>query len=184
MVLTAYARGYFPMAASDGEISWYFPRRRAIFLPGDAHIARSVVRLMRQRRFDVAFDRDFRGVVHACAGRDETWISDSIQETYQHLHESGWAHSVEAYEDGQLVGGLYGVAIRGAFFGESMFHLANNASKVAFAALCERLDQRGFLLHDAQFMTSHLSNLGAREVSSGRYLQLLGTALAVRCRFA
>lgn len=183
MVLAAYSRGYFPMADSDGEIGWYLPNRRAIFLPGDAHISRSVDRLLRTGRFQIAFDHDFRAVVRACSNREETWISDEIRATYQRLHEGGWAHSVEAYDGDRLVGGLYGVAIGGAFFGESMFHTATNASKVTFAALCRRLDERGFRLHDAQFMTAHLATLGAREVSKGVYLSLLADALTAPCRF-
>ena len=118
----------------------------------------------------------------ACADRDQTWISGEIIRTYETLHALGLAHSVEAYRDGVLVGGLYGVALGGAFFGESMFHRATDASKVAFAILCRRLDERGFVLHDAQFMTPHLARLGAREVANATYLRLLHAALSLRRR--
>jgi leucyl/phenylalanyl-tRNA--protein transferase len=138
---------------------------------------------MRLGRFDVVVDGNFASVVRACAMREETWISDVIRATYESLHSLGFAHSVEVHREGTLVGGLYGVAIAGAFFGESMFHFQTDASKVAFAALCQRLDERGFVLHDAQFMTPHLSSLGAREISNSRYQQLLKQALTTPCMF-
>ncbi len=182
LVLAAYQRGYFPMGDASGEIGWYLPKRRAVFLPGDAHVSHSVLRLLRQGRFQVAFNRDFGAVIRACAARSETWISDEIICTYEALHRLGFAHSIEAYQDGALAGGLYGVAIGGVFFGESMFHVVTDASKVAFATLARRLDERGFRLHDAQFLTPHLARLGAREVSLGIYLRLLAEALPLRCR--
>jgi leucyl/phenylalanyl-tRNA--protein transferase len=169
------------MADARGEIGWYLPKRRAIFLPGDAHTSRSVARLLRRGRFEVVFDRDFPAVIRACADHSETWISGDILRTYEALHELGLAHSVEAYEDGRLAGGLYGVALGGAFFGESMFHRVTDASKVAFAILCGRLDEQGFKLHDAQFLTPHLAALGVREVPNGVYLRLLAEALCLRC---
>jgi leucyl/phenylalanyl-tRNA--protein transferase len=184
LIVAAYQRGYFPMADASGEIGWYLPRRRAVFLPGDAHLSHSVQRLMRQERFEVVLDRDFAAVIRACAARSETWISEEIICTYEALHRFGFAHSVEAYQDGALAGGLYGVAIGGAFFGESMFHVVTDASKVAFAALVQRLEERGFRLHDAQFLTPHLARLGAREVSLGAYLRLLADALPLHCRLA
>jgi len=170
------------MADAGGEIRWYLPPRRAVFLPGDAHVSRSVQRLLRRGRFVVAFDRDFEAVVRACADRDETWISEEIIRAYCDLNRLGFAHSVEAYDAGRLAGGLYGVALGGAFFGESMFHVVTDASKVCFAALCLRLDERGFVLQDAQFMTPHLTRLGAREVSRSAYLRLLQSALELPCR--
>lgn len=180
LVVAAYMRGYFPMADQRGEIGWYLPKRRAVFLPGDAHRSRTVARLLRQQRFEVVFDRDFPSVIRACAERSETWISGEIIRTYEALHDAGLAHSVEAYQAGSLVGGLYGVALGGVFFGESMFHRVGDASKVAFATLCRRLDERGFKLHDAQMMTPHLASLGARDVSLGTYLDLLAAALRLR----
>jgi leucyl/phenylalanyl-tRNA---protein transferase len=170
------------MADVAGEIRWYLPPARAIFLPGDAHVSRSVDRLLKRERFGLAFDRDFEAVIRACADRDETWISESIIGAYCALHDLGLAHSIEAYAEGRLAGGLYGVALGGAFFGESMFHVVTDASKVCFAALCRRLDERGFVLHDAQFITPHLARLGAREVSRASYLRLLQSALQLRRR--
>jgi len=171
------------MADRHGEIGWYLPERRAVFPPGETHVSGSLARLIRRGRYRVVVDREFRAVVHACAGREETWISSEIVEVYSTLHQQGLAHSVEVYDGEALVGGLYGVALGGAFFGESMFHRATDASKVALASLCRRLDERGFRLHDAQFMTPHLASLGAREISSGAYLRLLDAALPLRCRF-
>jgi leucyl/phenylalanyl-tRNA--protein transferase len=183
LVVAAYCRGYFPMADPQGSIGWYLPDRRAVFLQGDARISHSLARLIRRGRFHIAIDRDFAGVIRACASREETWISDEIQRVYLELHNGGFSHSVEAYDAGQLVGGLYGVAVGGAFFGESMFHSVTDASKVAFATLCQRLDDRGFLIHDAQFMTPHLASLGAREISKLTYLRLLRPAVQTVCRF-
>lgn len=186
LVVAAYMRGYFPMAEpGSGRIGWYRPERRAIFLPGDAHLSRSLRRLVRQERFNIEIDRNFAAVICACAGagREETWISDEIVEVYSALQQAGLAHSVEAYREDRLVGGLYGVALGGAFFGESMFRTVTDASKAAFAALVQRLDDRGYVLHDAQLMTPHLAGLGAREVSGRAYLRYLQDALSRRCHF-
>lgn len=171
------------MADPLGNVGWYLPERRAVFLPGDAHISHSVARLLRSGRFETAIDRNFPSVIRACASRDETWISGEIERVYLALYERGLAHSIEVYQSGTLIGGLYGVALDGAFFGESMFHVVTDASKLAFAVLCRRLDQRGYLLHDAQFMTPHLARLGAREISKSAYLKLLNAARTLRCRF-
>lgn len=182
--MAAYAQGYFPMAEpGSGEIVWLQPLKRAVFLPGDAHCSHTVRRLLRGNHFQVVFDRDFASVIRACAGREETWISEEIIETYTSLHELRIAHSVEAYRDGRLAGGLYGLAIGGAFFGESMFWRETDASKVAFAALCDHLDERGYQLHDAQFMTPHLARLGARELTQKQYLRQLEVALHLSRRF-
>lgn len=184
LVLAAYARGYFPMADPlTGAVDWYDAAWRAVFLPGDAHVSHSLRRLLRQGRFEIAFNHDFGTVVRACAERPETWISEEILQAYMALHRAGYAHSVEAYCDGVLAGGLYGVALGGAFFGESMFHYVTDASKAAFAILCRRLDERGFVLHDAQFITPHLARLGARELPRRQYQALLRVALTRRCAF-
>ena len=183
LVIAAYSRGYFPMADSSGAINWYLPNTRAVFLRGDVRVSRSLARLVRRGRYELATDRDFSGVIRACAAREETWISDDIQRVYLELYRRGLAHSVEVYDSGQLVGGLYGVAIGGAFFGESMFHSTTDASKVAFVELCRRIEERGFLLHDAQFMTPHLASLGAREISNQLYLRFLRSAIQLPCRF-
>jgi len=184
MVVAAYCRGWFPMADARGEIGWYDPPQRAIFIPGEEHISRRLARTLRSGRFVVAINRDFEATIRACADRPETWISEEIIAVYCELHRLGLAHSVETYRDDALVGGLYGVALGGAFFGESMFSRATDASKVAFAVLCQRLRERGFTLLDAQFMTPHLASLGARLVSRAEYLRLLREALVHDCVFA
>jgi leucyl/phenylalanyl-tRNA--protein transferase len=185
LVLAAYCRGWFPMANNRrGEIRWYEPSERAIFVPGEEHVSRSLARTVRRGLFDVRIDHDFAATIRACAARSETWISDEIVEVYTALHEAGFAHSVETYRDGVQEGGLYGVAIGGLFAGESMFSHATDASKVAFVALCRRLRERGYVLLDAQFMTAHLARLGAIRVSRDEYLRRLQDALRRLCTFA
>jgi leucyl/phenylalanyl-tRNA--protein transferase len=154
-------------------------------------VPRRLARVIRQGRFRIEIDHDFMSVIRACAAverRDDddeggTWIDDEILESYCALHEAGLAHSVEAWEGDRLVGGLYGVALRGAFFGESMFHYVSDASKVVLAALVARLRERGFLLLDVQWVTPHLEQFGAIEVSRERYLKLLAKSLRKECRF-
>jgi leucyl/phenylalanyl-tRNA--protein transferase len=183
-VLAAYCRGWFPMADErDGSIRWYEPRQRAIFIPGEEHISHSLARTLRHGVFDARVNHDFAATIRACAERPETWISDEIVHLYTQLHELGFVHSVEAYLDGELVGGLYGVAIGGLFAGESMFSRVTDASKVAFAVLCRRLKARGYVLLDAQFQTAHLTSLGAITVSRDDYLRRLQAALRLQCRF-
>jgi leucyl/phenylalanyl-tRNA--protein transferase len=185
LVVAAYCRGWFPMADDrSGAISWYEPHERAIFIPGEEHISHSLARTYRRGRFDVEINRDFPGTIRACAERAETWISEEIIGVYTALHRAGIAHSVEAYSGGQLIGGLYGVALGGAFMGESMFSRTTDASKVAFLVLCRRLKERGFILLDAQFMTAHLARLGAITISRDGYSARLEQALALRCSFA
>lgn len=177
-LLAAYAQGVFPMADEAGRIHWYSPVWRGILPLGEFHVPRTLRQVWRQRRFEIAINRDFPAVIRACADRPEgTWISREIIAAYTRLHELGFAHSVEAYRDGALVGGLYGVALRGAFFGESMFHRAPNASKVALVALVERLRERGFLLLDVQYVTPHLRQFGAVAIPRRQYLHCLRQAL-------
>ena len=184
LVLRAYCQGLFPMARSrHGPIEWFRPDPRAIFDPRRVHLSRRLVRTMRGGRFDVRINADFAAVIAACAARDETWISPEVERVYGELHALGFAHSVEAYQAGALVGGLYGVAVGGAFMGESMFHSATDASKVCFAALVGRLRERGFVVLDTQFMTEHLASLGAFEISAAAYDNLLARALRLDCRF-
>src|SRR5262249_8355375 len=157
LVLRAYSQGLFPMARGrHGPIEWYLPNPRAIFDPRRVHLSRSLRRTIRRGVFEVRINADFPGVVHACAAQPDTWISPEIERVYRELHARGFAHSVEAYQDRRLVGGLYGVALGGAFMGESMFHRATDASKVCFAALVERLCTRGFIVLGTQFLTQHL----------------------------
>ena len=186
-LLTAYASGWFPMSVAPGDIRWYSPDPRGI-IPLDAfHAPRRLARTVRQERFELRYDTSFRAVVAACADRrdpDGNWIDDEILESYCALHQLGFAHSVETWQDGALVGGLYGVALRGAFFGESMFHRARDASKVALAALVDRLRAQGFVLLDTQWVTDHLVQFGAIEIPRRRYLRLLDQALRVNATFS
>jgi leucyl/phenylalanyl-tRNA--protein transferase len=185
-LLLAYANGWFPMADDDRRVRWYSPDPRGILPLDRFHVPRRLARTIRQRRFEIRVDTAFREVIEACARdrEDGTWISREIVETYVALHERGFAHSVEAWQDGRLAGGLYGVALLGAFFGESMFHRVRDASKVALVALIERLRERGYRLLDVQWLTDHLEQFGAIEIPRAEYLRRLSDALQVECRFA
>lgn len=190
LLLSAYASGWFPMAVAPGDIRWYSPDPRGIIPLDGFHLPQRLARVIRQGRFRIEIDRDFAAVIRACAAverRDDdeggTWIDEEIRESYGALHQAGFAHSVEAWQGERLVGGLYGVALRGAFFGESMFHHVADASKVALAALVERLRARAFTLLDVQWVTPHLEQFGAIEVRRERYLQLLAKSLRRDCRF-
>ena len=180
MLLRAYALGVFPMAESreDPEVFWVDPRWRGIF-PLDAfHISRSLARHIRRGGFEISVNRDFDGTLRGCADRPETWINDTIFRLYTTLHARGFAHSLEVWEDGALVGGVYGVTLGAAFFGESMFSRRPNASKVALAYLVDRLRLGGFQLFDTQFITAHLRSLGAVEIPRADYRRRLADALA------
>ena len=167
----------------DGRIRWYAPGPRAV-IPLDAfHVPRSLRQTVRKSVFEVTVNADFPGVIRACAEREETWISAEIERAYTELHRLGLAHSVEAWRAGQLAGGLYGVALGGAFFGESMFSRETDASKVALVALVERLRARGFVLLDTQFLTPHLARFGAVEIPRAEYERRLAEALQCRRRF-
>jgi leucyl/phenylalanyl-tRNA--protein transferase len=181
LLLQCYAAGIFPMADSRdaAELFWVEPRQRAIIPLDRFHMSRSLRRTLRSGRFAVTLDRDFAGVIATCADRRETWINAEIESAMLALHASGHAHSVEVWEAGtdQLVGGLYGVRLGRAFFGESMFSTRTDASKVALAWLVARLKVGGFTLLDCQFMTDHLASLGAVSVSRADYVALLSAAL-------
>lgn len=183
-LLTAYCSGYFPMAdPKTGEIGWYSPDPRAIFDLDEFHIPRSLKLIMKKQLFEVKINEKFEEVIRACAEREETWISETIIQSYLQLHRLGLAHSVEAWTDGQLAGGLYGVAIRGAFFGESMFSEVRDASKIALVHLVERMRERHYTLLDTQFITPHLARFGAKEISKEEYLNRLEEALHITCSF-
>ena len=174
-LLSAYQIGLFPMAVG-GQIQWFSPDRRGIVPIDHFHVPRRLRRLLRQGRYDVSINRSFNEVIAACASRSDStgnWIDEEIIESYSTLHETGFAHSVEVWLDGTLVGGLYGVSIGAAFFGESMFHRVNDASKVALCALVDRLRDRGYGLLDVQWLTAHLKRLGGQEVSRRQYLEIL-----------
>jgi leucyl/phenylalanyl-tRNA--protein transferase len=185
LLIHAYKSGAFPMATSDGEISWFSPDPRAI-IPLDErfHIPHGLERTLKKNLFETRIDTAFADVMCGCADRDETWINREILESYENLHRLGYAHSVEAWQNGRLAGGLYGVAIGGAFFGESMFHTVTDASKVTLVELVNRLRERGYRLLDTQWNTAHLRTFGTCEIPRGRYLKLLALALQENCRFA
>jgi leucyl/phenylalanyl-tRNA--protein transferase len=177
------------MAGDDGVTRWYSPDPRGIIPLDEFHVPSRLARVVRGGRFEIAVDRSFPEVIRACASSDRdpddpgSWISHEIEESYLALHRLGLAHSVEAWEHGRLVGGLYGVALGGAFFGESMFHRARDASKVSLVALVDRLRTRGYRLLDTQWVTPHLQQFGAREVPRSHYLQLLERSLNLDCEF-
>ena len=179
LLLQGYATGIFPMADSReaDELFWVEPRNRAIIPLDRFHVSRSLRRTIRAGKFAVTRDRDFAGVLRACADRDETWINAELERAMLALHGSGHAHSIEVWRNGELVGGLYGVKLGRAFFGESMFSRATDASKVALAWLVARLRAGNFTLLDCQFMTEHLASLGAVSVPRARYVALLSAAL-------
>ncbi len=179
----AYRRGLFPMAEEDGRIAWYSPDPRGVFDLDRFHVPRRLERVIRSERFEIRIDADFETVIRACAGREETWLNEEMIAAYVALHRKGLAHSVETRREGRLAGGLYGVAIGGAFMGESMFHVETDASKVCLVRLVERLKERGFVLLDAQFLTPHLARFGARWIPRSEYLRRLERALALECRF-
>lgn len=188
-LLDCYARGVFPMADAreDERVFLIDPERRGVIPLDGFHLSRRLARTVRAEPFEIRTDTAFREVVQACAaaqpGRTETWINHPIEDLYVELHQLGHAHTIECWEDGELVGGLYGVSLKGAFFGESMFSRRRDASKVALVHLVARLLAGGFRLLDAQFMTEHLSRFGAVEISRAVYERRLKAALAVEADF-
>jgi leucyl/phenylalanyl-tRNA--protein transferase len=183
LLLKAYAHGIFPMADSrdDKESFWVEPKHRAILPLDRFHLSKSLAKTIRQDRFHVTSDADFGAVIDKCAerasNRRDTWINGEIEEAFLKLHDMGLAHSVECWSDGRLVGGLYGLAMGGAFFGESMFSRATDASKVALAWLVARMQVGRYSLLDCQFMTDHLQAFGAIEIRQESYLRLLAKAV-------
>jgi leucyl/phenylalanyl-tRNA--protein transferase len=177
VLLQGYRLGVFPMAMADGAIEWFSPDPRAILPLQAFHVPHTLDRVMRKKTFEVRIDVSFTEVMRQCAGRPETWINDEIIASYTWLHQLGHAHSIEAWQDGNLAGGLYGVAIGGAFFGESMFHHIRDASKIALLGLVEHLRKRRFVLLDTQWVTPHLQQFGAVEIPRSDYLHLLATAV-------
>ncbi len=186
LLLHAYSIGAFPMAEGrdDPEIFWVDPKLRGVLPLDGFHISRSLARCMRKEPFNITVNRDFSGVVAGCADREETWINEEINARYHELFSLGYAHSLEVWEEDTLVGGVYGVALGGAFFGESMFSRRTNASKIALAYLIDRLNRGGFLLCDTQFLTPHLASLGGVEIPRSDYKHLLSEAIQVKARFA
>ena len=186
LLLQAYAAGLFPMAESRGagEVFWVDPRRRGVLPLDGLHLSRSLARRIRRGGYAVSFDTAFAAVVDACADRPETWINAEIRALYLTLCDQGHAHSIEVRRDGALIGGVYGVAIGAAFFGESMFSRATDGSKLALVHLCRHLAAQGFRLFDTQFLTPHLATLGAVEISRADYHRRLAAALALPAAFS
>jgi leucyl/phenylalanyl-tRNA--protein transferase len=183
LVISAYAQGIFPMADERGKLHWYAPDPRAILEHTNLYVSRSLRTTIRKGIYEVRLDTAFEQVMRCCAAREETWINEEFIKTYSYLHTLGIAHSVEAWCDHQLVGGLYGIALGGAFMGESMFSRATNASKVCLVYLVQHLVNHGYVLHDTQFTTPHLITLGVTEIPRSLYEQRLQQALQLRCTF-
>ena len=183
LLLQGYRLGVFPMAMEDASIQWFSPDPRAILPLEDFHVPHALRRLVRKKVFGTTIDNAFSKVIETCAKREDTWINLEIIESYTRLHELGCAHSVEAWKEGALAGGLYGVAVGGAFFGESMFHHVTDASKIALVALVEHLRARKFALLDTQWLTPHLQQFGGIEISRNQYLRLLQRAVDLPRKF-
>ena len=179
IMLSAYAQGIFPMAESRdaGDLHWVDPRSRGVFPLSNFHISRSLARRIRQGAYRIRTNSDFSGVVRACAERPETWINEQLFGLYDALHQMGHAQSLEVWEDDTLTGGVFGLTLGAAFFGESMFSRRTDASKIALAYLVDRLNVAGFTLFDTQFLTPHLASLGAVEIPRAAYRAQLADAL-------
>ena len=182
-LLSAYCEGAFPMGEDDGTVSWYRPPMRGILPVTDFHVPRRFLQFLRHSPFEVRWNTAFADVMRGCASREETWITDAILDSYQELHRLGFAHSAEVWREGRLMGGVYGVAIGGSFFGESMFSREPQASKTALVHLQWRLRERGFVLHDTQWTTPHLAQFGGHEIPCAQYLDLLARAIRLPARF-
>ncbi len=183
-LLNAYCNGMFPMAdGKEGEIHWFSPEQRGIIPLDDLKISRSLRQALRKKKFAIRINSNFEATVRACAERDDVWISETIIQSYLRLHHLGHAHSVECWNNEMLVGGLYGVTIGGAFFGESMFSRMTDASKVALAFLVKRMNERGFILLDTQYSNPHLVTLGCVEIPHREYMQRLQKAIQIDCHF-
>lgn len=185
LLLQAYGAGIFPMAETrdDPEVFWVDPKLRGIMPLDGFHISRSLRRRLLRDDYQISLNRDFEGVVTGCADREETWINDTIFDLYRQLHSAGFAHSLEVWQGSELVGGVYGVTLGSAFFGESMFSRTTDASKIALAFLVDHLNEAGFSLFDTQFITPHLASLGGIEISRDAYHNLLSNALDLQASF-
>jgi len=179
LLLSAYAQGYFPMAEShdDPKIYWFYPEMRGIIPLENFHVPRSLARLLKKNPFEITFNKAFAEVMRGCAEREKTWINGRIIKLYCELHTLGFAHSMECWKDSKLVGGIYGVSLGRAFFGESMFSRVPNASKAALATLLEHLKNMGYTLFDTQYINEHLKQFGGLEIPREAYLGLLEAAI-------
>jgi len=182
-MLRLYASGAFPMADDDGRINWFMPEIRAIIPLNNYNIPRTLKTFLKKNNFEFRYDTDFISVVRSCAARDKTWISEELIEAYRRLQTKGHIHTIETWQDNELVGGLYGVTFRGAFFGESMFSKVPQASKAALLKLIEHLNMKDFVLLDVQYMTPHLKMFGAIEIDFEEYNKLLYSAYTRACEF-
>jgi leucyl/phenylalanyl-tRNA--protein transferase len=183
-LLLAYSSGIFPWYSGSNPILWWSPDPRLVLFPGETKISRSLRQLIKKNTFKISMDTAFESVIRSCAdvhreNEGETWITDEMIDAYIRLHNAGYAHSVESWFEGKLVGGLYGVALGSAFFGESMFAIKSNASKVAFTTLVQQLIKWDFRLIDCQLRTKHLLSLGAREIPRSEFLKILKSCLTV-----
>lgn len=183
-IIQGYANGNFLMADDHNKLGWYSSRNRALIpLDDKFRYPKSLRRVINQNKFSVAINRDFESVCLGCANRDETWISDELIEIYLKLNKTGWAYSFETWQDDQLAGGILGIAINGAFMGESMFYQIPEGSKVAMVKLVEHLRNKGFILFDAQMQNPHLARFGSYTINNKDYVKLLDKALSVNCSF-
>lgn len=177
-LVSAYKRGIFPWYGEGEPIMWWSPDPRCVLFPAEVYVSKRLQRVIKQKQFQLTCNRDFPSVVTACAdvrvrNGEETWLIDEMKSAYQRLHELGYAHSIEAWSEDRLVGGLYGVALGRFFFGESMFHLESNASKVVLAQLCRYMEKAGFVLLDCQVPNPHLDSMGARHIPRNDFLAML-----------
>lgn len=182
-LLYAYINGYFPMADEQGVVRFYGADPRAVFDLATLKPSKRMRRILRDPKWEVTLDKAFENVIRKCAERDESWITEEIIEAYCQFHQAGHAHAVEVWSEGQLVGGLYGVAIGGAFFGESMFNTVDNAAKVAFHSLVRHLQEQGFILLDSQFANDFTRKLGVQEIAVETYMKNLHEAVALDVAF-
>ena len=182
-MISMYARGSFPMAEEDGEINWYMPETRAVIPVNEFHVPRSLKKFMQTATFEHRYDSDIISIIKNCSQRNETWISKELIEAYEKLINLGYVHSVGVYENDELIGGLYGIAFRGAFFGESMFSRVPQASKYAMVKLFENLKIKGYEIVDVQYVTDHLKMFGTIEISYGEYVDKLVKAYQKEIEF-
>ena len=177
LIRYGYRQGAFPMTMDDGDVAWFQPRTRALFPIEGIHVSHSLAQTIRQAKFEITFDKAFEQVMRGCLRPTDNWISEEFIQVYTEIHREGWAHSCECWRDGQLVGGLYGIAIGACFCAESMFHRHTDASKVALWAMVNHCRELGFTIFDAQIMNPHLASLGAFEISHREYMRRLNEAL-------
>jgi leucyl/phenylalanyl-tRNA--protein transferase len=179
LIRYGYRQGAFPMTMEDGDVAWFQPKKRALLPIEGIHVSRTLAKVIRKEDFEITFDRDFEKVIRGCLRPSDNWISEEFIQVYTQVHREGWGHSCECWKGGELVGGVYGVALGACFCAESMFHQHTDASKVALWALVNKCRELKFVIFDAQIMNSHLESLGAFEVSHSEYMKRLQAALKI-----